>query len=99
MQINKGEKNNMKNITNKDIVSMGGNEEGIFLLLKSWKITMPDDQQYRELQKNSIEAIQRVQKENPDFKGEIKWSRDLSYLKQYNVSKLCIEDNGDGMSA
>jgi len=98
MQINTGEKN-MKNITNKDIVSMGGNEEGIFLLLKSWKITMPDDQQYRELQKNSIEAIQRVQKENPDFKGQIKWSRDPSYYKQYNVSKLCIGDNGDGMSA
>jgi len=98
VQIDKG-KSKMKNITDKDIVSMGGSEEGIYYLLKSWKNTMPDDQQYRELQKNSIEAVQRVQKENPDFKGEIKWCRDSAYYKSHKVSKLCIEDNGDGMSA
>ena len=89
----------MKNITDKDIVSMGGSKEGIFVLLKTWKRSMPDDQQYRELQKNSIEAIQRVQKKDPDFKGKIRWQTDESYLKKYNVQKLCIVDNGDGMTA
>jgi len=89
----------MKNITDKDIVSMGGSKEGIFVLLKTWKRSMPDDQQYRELQKNSIEAIQRVQKKDPDFKGKIRWKTDESYLKEYNVQKLCIVDNGDGMTA
>jgi len=98
MSINKGE-NKMKNIANKNIVSMSGDEEGIFWLLKSWKNSMPDDQQYRELQKNSIEAVQRVQKEEPDFKGEIKWQTDQVYYKEYKVAKLCIADNGDGMTS
>jgi len=89
----------MQNITDKDIVSMGGSKEGIFVLLKTWKRSMPDDQQYRELQKNSIEAIQRVQKKDPDFKGEIRWQTDESYLKKYKIPKLCIGDNGDGMTA
>ena len=80
----------MQNITDKDIVSMGGSKEGIFVLLKTWKRSMPDDQQYRELQKNSIEAIQRVQKKDPDFRGKIKWQTDESYLKKYKLSLIHI---------
>ena len=99
MPINTGEKNKMKNIYDKDIVSMGGSKEGIFVLLKTWKRTMPHDQQYRELQRNSIEAIQRVQKEDPDFKGKIRWQIDEPYLKAEKISKLSIVDNGDGMTS
>lgn len=48
----------------------------------------------RELTQNSIEAIGRT----PDKKGEIVWDVDWFEYDLRSVWKLCITDNGDGMT-
>jgi predicted acetyltransferase len=48
----------------------------------------------RELTQNSIEAIQRSQINN----GEIIWDMDWTTFDLEGLPKLCITDNGDGMS-
>ena len=95
MQINKGE-NNMKKIT--EVTQMTGSAEGLSLLIDSWRNQIAHDQQYREFTQNSIESIKRVQKKNPEYKGIIKWEIDETYFKKYGVKKLCIIDNGEGMT-
>ncbi len=49
----------------------------------------------RELTQNAIEAIQRT----PEKRGEIVWDVDwISYELEPGPFKLCITDNGDGMT-
>ena len=71
--------------------------EGISYILKGFKNSMPADQYLREVNKNAEEAIQRVQKNVPFYKGNITIRRDEEYYQKNKVSKMCIIDNGDGM--
>ena len=96
MQINKGEEKMTKQIT--VVTQMTGGSEGISLLIDSWRNQISQDQQYREFTQNSIESIKRVQKQNPEYKGIIKWGIDERYLNKHKVKKLCIIDNGEGMT-
>jgi hypothetical protein len=54
-------------------------------------------QYIREFQKNALEAIARVSKTDPMHKGFIEWDLDQQ-LYDEDLIKLCISDNGDGMS-
>ena len=96
MQINKGEEKMTKQIT--VVTQMTGSAEGLSLLIDSWRNQISQDQQYREFTQNSIESIKRVQKKNPEYKGIIKWGIDERYLNKHKVKKLCIIDNGEGMT-
>ena len=96
MQINKGEEKMTKQIT--VVTQMTGGSEGISLLIDSWRNQISQDQQYREFTQNSIESIKGVQKQNPEYKGIIKWGIDERYLNKHKVKKLCIIDNGEGMT-
>jgi len=80
--------------TIQEVVPMKGSEQGLSMLIDSWRNQIKHDQQYREFQRNSIESIERVQKKDPLFKGLIKWDTTL-YKK---VKKLRIGDNGEGMT-
>ena len=55
-------------------------------------LTMPSDQVYRELVKNSIEACVKMKKIDPNFKGEIFITEDENF-----PDKFSIIDNGIGM--
>jgi hypothetical protein len=81
-----------------EVTQMTGSAEGLSLLIDSWRNQISQDQQYREFTQNSIESIKRVQKKNPEYKGTIKWGIDERYLKKHKVKKLCIIDNGEGMT-
>jgi hypothetical protein len=81
-----------------EVTQMTGSAEGLSLLIDSWRNQIAQDQQYREFTQNSIESIKRVQKKNPEYKGIIKWGIDERYLKKHKVKKLCIIDNGEGMT-
>ena len=81
-----------------EVTQMTGGNEGISLLIDSWRNQIQQDQQYREFTQNSIESIKRVQKKNPEYKGIIKWDLDDAYFKRHGVKKLCIIDNGEGMT-
>ena len=81
-----------------EVTQMTGGSEGISLLIDSWRNQISQDQQYREFTQNSIESIKRVQKQNPEYKGIIKWGIDERYLNKHKVKKLCIIDNGEGMT-
>jgi hypothetical protein len=50
----------------------------------------------REFTQNSIEAIQ---KKGDDFQGRIEWAIDENYSEFLGQRKLCITDNGIGMSS
>ena len=54
--------------------------------------SMPADQIYREVGKNSLEACARMKKIDPDFQGEIIAGEDPTFPK-----KFTIVDNGIGM--
>ena len=96
MQINKGEEKMTKQIT--VVTQMTGSAEGLSLLIDSWRNQISQDQQYREFTQNSIESIKRVQKKNPGYRGIIKWEVDEAYFNEHKVKKLCIIDNGEGMT-
>ena len=81
-----------------EVTQMTGGSEGISLLIDSWRNQIAQDQQYREFTQNSIESVKRVQKQNPEYKGIIKWEVDEPYFNQCKVKKLCIIDNGEGMT-
>ena len=81
-----------------EVTQMTGSAEGLSLLIDSWRNQISQDQQYREFTQNSIESIKRVQKKNPEYKGVIKWGIDERYLKKHKIKKLCIIDNGEGMT-
>ena len=81
-----------------EVTQMTGGSEGISLLIDSWRNQIAQDQQYREFTQNSIESVKRVQKQNPEYKGIIRWEVDEPYFNQCKVKKLCIIDNGEGMT-
>ena len=90
MQFNTG-KRKMGKIT--------GDSEGLSFILDGYKNTLPPDQQIREVNKNAEEAIQRVQNGNPEsYRGIITFEMDKEYYSKHGVAKLCIIDNGDGMT-
>lgn len=69
-----------------------GMDNSDFLIEKLHKDCHPL-QYVRELTENSIQAIDRM-REHIDFVGRIHWCPD----KDFDLQKLCIVDNGDGMS-
>ncbi len=71
-----------------EVTQMTGGSEGISLLIDSWRNQIAQDQQYREFTQNSIESIKRVQRENPEYKGTIKWGVDERYFKKHKVKKV-----------
>jgi hypothetical protein len=88
MQTNKGE--NMNKISS--------DPEGIsYIIDAGFKNSIPADQYLREVNKNAEEAIQRIQKIDPSYKGTIVIKTDENYFQKNQVPKMCIIDNGDGM--
>jgi len=75
-----------------------GDAEGLSYILQGYKNTMPADQFLREVNKNAEEAIQRVQKKDVSYEGRIIFKKDDQYYDKHKISKMCIIDNGDGMS-
>ena len=57
-----------------------GDSSGMSYIISNMKNTMPADQYIREVNKNAEEAIQRVQKINPDYKGKIVSQKDEEYI-------------------
>ncbi len=55
-------------------------------------------QVYRELTENAIQAIEEAVKRGLLSQGMIEWDYDEVYLADEGVYKLCITDNGIGMS-
>ena len=74
MQINKG-KNKMSN-------KLTGDSAGMSYIISNMKNTMHADQYIREVNKNAEEAILRVQKTNPNYKGQIVFQKDEEYYKK-----------------
>lgn len=77
---------------------IGSDPKGLSFIVQGYRNTMPADQYLREVNKNAEEAVQRVQKINPEYQGKITFRRDENYFRRNKVSKLCIIDNGDGMN-
>ena len=90
MPINKGESKMSNKLT--------GDSGGISYFIKGMENDMPADQYLREVNKNAEEAIQRVQRVDSNYQGKIIFKRDEEYYEKNNIEKLCIIDNGDGMS-
>jgi len=59
----------------------------------------PVNQQIRELTQNSLEAIRRRQKAGDLAEGLVKWDIDWDHFRRTGQYKLCIVDNGDGMTS
>lgn len=72
--------------------------ENIAFLLSRLATDTPPAQQYRELTKNSLEAVARRQGSGDQTRGQIVWDVDWDYLQREGVYKACLIDNGDGMS-
>ena len=88
MQINNGENKMSKNndrIAGVDINHMAG----IYEIMAK---TMPSDQIYRELIKNSLESGARMKARDPNFKGTI-----LIGESKQHPGKLCVMDNCEGI--
>lgn len=75
-----------------------GDSAGMSYIISNMKNTMPADQYIREVNKNAEEAILRVQKTNPNYRGQVVFQKDEEYYKKNKVDKLCVIDNGDGMN-
>jgi len=70
----------------------------IAFLLDRLAADTPPNQQIRELTENALEAIDRRHKSGDVNEGIIRWDVDWDHVKRTNQYKLCIVDNGDGMS-
>lgn len=70
----------------------------IAFLLDRLAADTPPNQQIRELTQNAIEAIQRRRNVDDGFDGIIHWDVDWDHLQRTGNYKLCVIDNGDGMS-
>jgi hypothetical protein len=70
----------------------------IAFLLDRLAADTPPNQQIRELTENALEAIDRRHKSSDVGEGIIRWDVDWDHVKRTNQYKLCIVDNGDGMS-
>lgn len=73
--------------------------ERMGFLLERLAADTPPDQQLRELNQNSIEAILRRQRGGDTSAGKIVWDIDWPFYTSNGSYKLSITDNGDGMSA
>lgn len=71
----------------------------IAFLLDRLAADTPPNQQIRELTQNALEAIQRRWKHSDQSEGTIRWDVDWDHLKRTQSYKLCVVDNGDGMTA
>ena len=69
-----------------------GDSAGMSFIISNMKNTMPADQYIREVNKNAEEAILRVQKTNPNYKGQIVFQKDDG-----DASILCNTEK-DGIS-
>jgi hypothetical protein len=67
-------------------------------LLERLAADTPADQQLRELNQNSIEAVQRRIATGDATPGKIIWDIDWSFYSNNKAYKLSVTDNGDGMS-
>jgi|TARA_Y100000310_G_scaffold277787_1_gene295813 hypothetical protein len=87
MQINKGEimNKNKDRIAGVDTSNMAG-------IYDTMAKTMPSDQIYRELIKNSLESGARMKERDPNFKGTI-----LIGESKLHPKKLCVMDNCEGI--
>lgn len=74
-------------------LKMGIDNNGF--LLDRFAVDCGPLQYVRELTQNSIEAIRRAGRD----KGEIVWSYDDLTFERTGIKKLCITDNGCGMTA
>src|SRR5436305_1256311 len=72
--------------------------ERMGFLLERLAADTPVDQQLRELNQNSLEAILRRFRIGDSSPGRIIWDIDWSFYASNQVYKLSITDNGDGMS-
>jgi nitrogen fixation/metabolism regulation signal transduction histidine kinase len=72
--------------------------EHMGFLLERLAADTPSDQQLRELNQNSIEAILRRQRAGDAVSGKIVWDIDWAFYQSNGSYKLSITDNGDGMS-
>ena len=63
-----------------------------------WK-NMPKDMIYREGFHNAKEACERQLALTPWYPAQIKLGKDGEFFGKNSINKLCIMDNGDGMSA
>ena len=70
----------------------------IAFLLDRLAADTPPNQQIRELTQNALEAIQRRWKHSDQSEGAIRWDVDWDHFKRTRQYKLCIVDNGDGMT-
>lgn len=70
----------------------------IAFLLDRLAADTPPNQQIRELTQNALEAVARRQKAGIEGEGLIKWDVDWEHLRRTGLYKLCIVDNGDGMT-
>src|ERR1051325_9294914 len=71
----------------------------IAFLLDRLAADTPPNQQIRELTENALEAIQRRTQSGDTNEGLVKWDIDWEHLRRTGQYKLCIIDNGDGMTA
>lgn len=55
-------------------------------------------QQLREFVQNAVEAIQRVQIDNPEYEGDVRIDFDPYWTEKCGAPKLSIVDNGEGMN-
>jgi hypothetical protein len=72
--------------------------ERMGFLLERLAADTPADQQLRELNQNSLEAISRRFRAGDTSPGKIIWDIDWSFYSNNSAYKLSVTDNGDGMS-
>lgn len=72
--------------------------ERMGFLLERLAADTPLDQQLRELNQNSIEAILRRQRSGEVSPGKIVWDIDWPFYISNQSYKISVTDNGDGMS-
>jgi hypothetical protein len=70
----------------------------IALLLDRLAADTPPNQQIRELTQNALEAIARRHRTGDATEGNIRWDVDWHHLQRTGQYKLCVFDNGDGMT-
>jgi len=76
------------------VIPNGMNNVRMASILEEQSESMSADQVHRELVKNSMEAIQKIQKKDPDYKGKIL----INPYATNTPNKLSVIDNGIGMS-
>ena len=70
----------------------------IAFLLDRLAADTPPNQQIRELTQNALEAVARRKQSGSHQEGLVKWDVDWDYLRRTGHYKVCVVDNGDGMT-